>query len=280
MLQNSVSVHTHRVLEAFDTQGTRPAIVQIGNEITAGFLWNDGRIGGMFDTPDQWSRLAALMERAVQGVRAAVGDSTRIMIHLDRGGDKDGARWLFDNLAQYQVEFDIIGLSYYPWWHGTLEDLSETLGAVSATYGKPILLVGTAYPWTLQWLDDTHNLVGLPEQLLPGYKATPEGQRDYVRDVMQIVADTPGGLGVCYWEPAFVSAPAMGSSRENVTLFDSTGEVLPGAAALGGTLIPGSVVAIPSCSRCRSTQTRFLRNSRWRTISRLVPVQGLSYTIC
>ena len=239
MIQDSVSVYTQRVLEPLDTQGTRPAIVQIGNEITAGILWNDRRIGGIFDTPDQWSRLAALVERAVQDVRAAVGDSTRIMIHLDRGGDKEGATWLFDSLAQYQVEFDIIGLSYYPWWHGTLEDLTETLGTVSATYGKPILLVETAYPWTLQWLDDTHNIVGLPEQLLPGYTATPEGQRDYIRDVMQIVADTPGGLGVCYWEPAYVSAPAMGSSWENLTLFGSTGEVLPGAAVLGGTLNTG-----------------------------------------
>ncbi len=235
VLEDSVALYTERVLEAFDADGIRPAIVQIGNEITSGFLWNDGRVGGAYDTSDQWARFAALLRHAAQGVRAAVGTSSQIMVHLDRGGDEAGARWFFDNLSQHQVDYDIIGLSYYPWWHGSLEDLVVTLDTVTALYAKPVMLAEIAYPWTLQWFDDTNNIVGLPEHLLPGYPATPEGQRNYIRDVLQIIADTPGGLGACYWEAAYVSTSGMGSPWENVALFDSTGEALPAASALGGT---------------------------------------------
>ncbi len=235
-LQDSVFAYTTQVLNALLGSGLQPAMVQIGNEITAGILWDDGRVGGPFDTPVQWDQLAALLTRAAQAVRSAAGDSMQIMVHLDRGGDLGGARWFFDNLQPYQVDFDVIGLSYYPWWHGSLSDLEATLDTVAAAYGKPIILAEFAYPWTLQWFDDVHNIVGLPAHVLPGYPATPEGQRDFIRDVMQLVHDTPGGLGACYWEPTYVSTAGLGSPWENVTLFDDSGAVLPGAAALGGTL--------------------------------------------
>jgi len=234
-LQDSVRIYTRQVIAALTARGVTPDAVQIGNEITAGFLWDDGRVGGEFDTPEQWDRFAALLRAAIAGVREATppGDTVRVVLHVDRGGDADGTVRFFDQLVARGVDFDWIGLSYYPWWHGTLGDLRRTLGVLAPRYGKPILVVETAYPWTLRWFDDVHNIVGTPEQLLSGYPAGPDGQLRFLRDVIRTVLDAPGGLGrgVVYWEPAWISVPDEGSPWENMTLFDERGNLLPAVGA-------------------------------------------------
>jgi len=226
-LKDSVYRYTSDLLEALNNQNTPPAIVQIGNEIICGFLWDDGRVCDAFNTPQQWSQLGQLLNEGIRAVRENT-DSTQIMIHIDRGGDNAGSRWFFDNLATVVSDFDIIGLSFYPWWHGTLDDLELNLSDLSPRYGKPIVLVETAYPWTLGWYDQTHNIVGLPEHLLPGYPGTVEGQGAFLADVMDIVRGVPEGrgIGLFYWGAELISAPQLGSVWENVTLFDFPGEVL------------------------------------------------------
>ena len=102
------------------------------------------------------------------------------------------------------------------------------------------MLIETAYPWTLLWKDNTHNPVGLPEHVLPGYPATPDGQSAFIRKLWDHVYS-----GICYWAPEYIAAPRFGSHWENLALFDFDGEVLPGASALGaGT--PTSSDAPPS----------------------------------
>lgn len=233
-LRDSVKAYTQHVLAALKTQGTVPAIVQIGNEITGGFLWNDGRVGGAFDTPLQWKRLGELLQSATEGVREVVGDSSRIMIHIDRGGSPGAARWFFDHLIAEGVSFDLIGLSYYPWWHGPLEQFQATLNLLKAHYRAPVFLAETAYPWTLEWFDDRHNIVGLPEHVLPGYPATPQGQVAFLTTVVESLMRV-AAQGACYWAPDYVATPGYGSPWENLALFDGQGDVLPAAAALGGT---------------------------------------------
>jgi arabinogalactan endo-1,4-beta-galactosidase len=236
-LRDSVSAYAERVLRALSAQGTIPDIVQVGNEITGGMLWNDGRVGGAFDTPAQWGQLGELLQSAVSGIKSAVGDTARILIHIDNGGSASTAAWFFGNLSQTNVPFDMIGLSYYPWWHGSLNDLTDTITTTAASFGKPVAVVETAYPWTLQWYDDTNNIIGLPEQLQPGYPASPAGQAAFIGAVVSTAEDVPGGLGsgVCYWAPDYVTTPGLGSPWENLALFDNNGNVLPGARALGGT---------------------------------------------
>jgi arabinogalactan endo-1,4-beta-galactosidase len=210
-------------------------MVQIGNEITCGMLWNDGRVCERFDTPTQWDRLAELVESAIRGVNDGIGpkDSIKIIIHIDRGADSTGSRWFFDNLRAQGVDFDVIGLSYYPWWHGTLDEVSSNLNALVQRYDKDVMIVETAYPWTLAWFDDTHNIVGLSEHLLPGYPASVDGQRRFLIDLMGIVRTAPNGrgMGVFYWSPEYISAPTLGSPVENVTLFDFAGNLLNSIAA-------------------------------------------------
>ena len=228
-LEDSVRAYTAGVVTALAEQGTAPDMVQIGNEVICGMLWDEGRVCSPYDSPEQWDAFAALVTAGARGVRDATGgDSVRIMVHIDRGGDNAGSRWFFDNLLARDVEFDIIGQSFYPWWHGTLDELEANLAELASRYGKDMVVVETAYPWTLDWHDDTHNSVGLPEHLHPGYPATVEGQRAFLSDLMRIVAGVPDcrGLGVFYWAPEWIPAPSFGSAWENVALFDFSGEVL------------------------------------------------------
>ena len=229
-LKDSVYQYTFNVITALKNQNTLPEIVQIGNEITCGMLWDDGCVCDQFNTPQQWAQLAELINEGIRGVNVSLetGDTVKIMIHIDRGGDNNGSQWFFDHLIEQNVDFDIIGLSYYPWWQGTLSDLELNLNDLAQRYGKEIILVETAYPWTLDWYDNTHNIVGDPSQLLPGYPATVEGQTNFLSDLITLVRNIPDnkGTGLFYWAPEWISVPALGSPWENVTLFSFTGEIL------------------------------------------------------
>lgn len=229
-LKDSVYQYTKNVMRALCDQQTLPDMVQIGNEITPGMLWDDGRVGGSFDTPQQWSKLGELIKAGIRGVREScgAGDSVRIMIHLDRGGDNAACRWYFDNLLAQGVEFDIIGLSYYPWWHGTLNAVRANLDNLALRYGKDLVIAETAYPWTLQWFDNRNNIVGSANQLHAGYPATVDGQAAFLRELIKIVRNVKNerGRGLFYWAPEYISVQPLGSSWENNTLFDFNNNAL------------------------------------------------------
>ena len=226
---DSVRSHTRDVTRRFIDRGIPLESVQIGNEITNGMLWPVGRVGGGDDRARQWEALATLLRAAIEGVEAATTETPRppIVVHVDRGGDPDGARWFFDNLARFRLDFDRIGLSYYPWWHGTLDDLETTVDALVERYDKPVTIVETAYPWTLDWFDDTHNPVGRPEQLLASFAATPDGQRRFAAELVARLRTREAFTGVHWWAPEWIAAPGFGSAWENVALFDPEGRPLP-----------------------------------------------------
>jgi arabinogalactan endo-1,4-beta-galactosidase len=232
-LRKSVRSYTATAVGALRMANALPEVIQIGNEITAGFLWDDGRVGGKFDTDEQWKHFAALLKAAIAGAQDPLdkNDHVKIMIHVDRGGDPAGARAFFDKLEKEDVPFDVIGLSYYPWWQGSMDDLAQTMSVLAHRFGKPIVVAETAYPWTLSWFDDVKNSVGEQSQILPAYEASPEGQAAFLRDLLKTIAAVPGGLGrgLVYWSPEDVSIPGVGSSWENLTLFDYNGEILPAA---------------------------------------------------
>ena len=238
-LKDSVYFYTYNLVSALKDQGTLPDIVQIGNEITCGMLWDDGRVCDQFNTTQQWAQLGELINEGIRGVNESLNlaDTVKIMIHLDRGGDNLGSQWFFDHLLAQNVDFDIIGLSYYPWWQGTLANLEVNVNDLAQRYDKEIIIVETAYPWTLDWYDNTHNLVGEPSQLLQGYPASVEGQTNFLNDLFNLVMDVPEnkGLGLFYWAPEWISVPTLGSPWENVTLFDFTGELLSSISVFDST---------------------------------------------
>ncbi len=208
-LTQAVFDYTKETIRAFGEANATPDIVQIGNEITPGMLWPDGRL------PDNWKNFAELLNAGINGVNAGRGNHPRprIMIHIDRGGDKKGTKAFFDRLNSYGVPYDVIGQSYYPWWHGTLLDLRENLSFMAREYHKDILLVEVAYCW--RPTEYRRRSGPFPE--------SPEGQRQFLEAVHRLVLDTPDdrGVGIFWWEPAVI-----GGLRSR-GFFDDEGDALP-----------------------------------------------------
>lgn len=223
VLADSVEAYTERVLRAFDAAGALPVAVQIGNETTSGVLWNDGRVGGSYDNDAQWQKLRTLLSRGITAVRRVqrADSPIKVVLHIDRGGSWSGTQWWFDRIGT-TVDYDWIGLSYYPWWHGTLSAFQYNLSQASRRYGKGILIAETAYPWSTGWFDNTNNIVGSGSTLAPGYPATPTGQRDFLRFLSTMLKQQANAVGWVYWAPDWTAAPRFGSAWENVALFDHT----------------------------------------------------------
>lgn len=233
-LSATVESYTKSVIHAFAAQGTPVDIVSIGNEVTDGMLWPTGKLY-LSNGTQQWTQFTTLLKAGLQGAQEGnpSGHKLLTMIHIDRGGDNAGAEWFYDNILKQGVQFDVIGLSYYPWWHGPLTQLSQNIDALAKKYGKPIVVVETQYPWTLADGDQTTpNQVSSQTQLQAGYPATPEGQESYVRDVVSLVAAVPNhlGMGVFYWEPAWLPGvgwePGAGDPNSNLTEFNWQGQAL------------------------------------------------------
>jgi arabinogalactan endo-1,4-beta-galactosidase len=238
MLTKTVYNYTYDVVSRLDKQGTRPDIIQIGNEVTNGMLWPLGKIYVDGDPQQHWTEFTTLLKAGIQGARDACKGSrkTRIMIHIDRGGDNGGSRYFYDKLLAYNVDFDLIGLSYYPFWHGTLSALQANLNDLSPRYQKDIVLAETAYPWTFANGDSETNSVPPGTALNTSYPASPEGQLGFMRNVISILQQVPGnrGLGVVYWEPDWIPGvgwePGAGDGWDNMTLFDWDGKALSSIA--------------------------------------------------
>ncbi len=132
-LQDSVYDYTKEVLLALKNQGTPPDMVQVGNEINHGMIWPEGHVRS-FDS------LAQLVFVGIQAVREVTPDAS-VMIHIALGGQNDESHFFLDNLVKRNVPFDVIGLSYYPKWHGTLADLKYNINNLAITYRKDIIVV-------------------------------------------------------------------------------------------------------------------------------------------
>ncbi|MFF8386343.1 arabinogalactan endo-beta-1,4-galactanase [Streptomyces kanasensis] len=234
-LRADVYDHTRDVLAALKAQGTTADMVQIGNETDSGMLWPEG------STTD-WSRLAGLLNAGASAAKS-VSSSTRVALHLAHGGDNALYRWWFDAATAHGVRFDVIALSFYGYWHGPLSALQANLDDVSARYGKPVLVVETAYPFRLDDEDGHENIIDRTDELVDGYPATPAGQATWLRDVMNVVEAVPHGrgLGVVYWEPTWTAVrgngwdpadPSSGNGWENQALFDYADRPLPAMAWL------------------------------------------------
>jgi arabinogalactan endo-1,4-beta-galactosidase len=230
-LKQAVYDHTYRVLHDLRAQGTPAAMAQVGNEINGGLLWPDGRW-------DNWDGLAALLTAGSTAVTAA-SPGTKVVLHLAEGGNNSGHRWWFDQATARNVPFDVIAVSHYVYWHGTLGALQANLMDLSTRYGKPVMVAETAYGFTTAENDHETNIFNPALAAAGGYPATPRGQADALRDILTVVAGVPNALGVFYWEPTWTAAegagwdpadPASGDGWENQALFDYRGRALPGLA--------------------------------------------------
>jgi arabinogalactan endo-1,4-beta-galactosidase len=206
-------------------------MVQTGNEINGGMLWNYG-------STSNWSQLAALLTSGINGVKAA-DSATKIVLHIaNAAADSTDKAW-YQNAVNYGIPFDVIGLSYYDYWHGPLDQMQTTLDDLRATFKKPVMIAETAYPWTMANGDaETNSVTSSNTTLDAGYPATPAGQAANFRDVLSICQAVANGgcLGAFYWEPTWTVVagngwdPANASSGdgwENQAMFDFSDKALP-----------------------------------------------------
>jgi arabinogalactan endo-1,4-beta-galactosidase len=203
--------YTRDTLMKFREAGVPPDMVQIGNEIRNGMLWPDGKV------PAHWDNFTDYLRAGIKGVDAACGNGPRpkIMIHFDQGASIPKTKYFFDNLKHYGVHYDVIGFSYYPWWHGSIADLRENLAFAAARYDKDVYVAEVAYYWR-------------PSQYFrkspPPFPESPEGQCDFLDEVTRAVMSVPNGRGqgVFWWEPA-VNNRGLGARG----FFDDDGTALP-----------------------------------------------------
>jgi len=235
LLADSVYRYTNEVIANFRAADALPDYLQIGNEITPGLLWDDGRVGwqgSYWDTEQQWDQFTELLQAGIAGARDSLppDEQPQIILHITTACDNQASRWWLDNVLNRGVEFDIIGFSYYPWWHGTLAQLQDNTFDLAYRYGKYIQIVESSYPWTLENFDSTGNFVWQNAQLASGFPAAPEGQLQFFLELYNLIDNIPGSRGnlLCFWEPEWIVCPAAPENPcDNLTLFDNYGESLP-----------------------------------------------------
>jgi arabinogalactan endo-1,4-beta-galactosidase len=240
-LAATVHDYTRDIIASFARAGAAVDMVQIGNEVTAGMLWPVGQIYRP-DGTTHFPEFCTLLNAGITGARAGNprGHRLDVMVHIDRGGDNGGTRWFFDHITEQGVDdYDVIGLSFYPFWHGPLSALGANLTDTATRYGRPIVVVETAYPWTLGNGDQLANFITSADQLPDGtaYPATPPGQAAYFEGLRDVLSQVPSGLGAGFvgWEPEWIPgvgwAPGQGNPNDNLTMFDWTGAALPSIRA-------------------------------------------------
>jgi arabinogalactan endo-1,4-beta-galactosidase len=230
-LEAQVQTYSRQVVADLVRQGTPPAMVQVGNEINNGLLWPQG-------STTNFAQLAGLLKAGIAGVKAA-WPPARIVLHLAAAWSESGLAWWYGQAQSYGVPFDVIGLSYYDYWHGRLDVIQADLDDLAAQFGKPVMIAETAYPFTLASNDPTAALsFSTASELDPGYPATQAGQAANFRDVLSVVQAVPDGmgLGAFYWEPTWTvvkgngwdpSDPSSGDGWENQAMWDYSDTALP-----------------------------------------------------
>ena len=229
-LGQAVYDFTRSVLHRLSTENLLPSMVAVGNELSKGLLWPYGKV-------PNFERIASYLNAGIRAVREAAPEA-KIMIHLDNGGNNQLYRNWFDSyFAAGGMDFDYIGLSYYPFWHGSLGDLKRNLNDLASRYGKDMIIAEVSTGFTLEDYASYEKLA--PEQRkgmatkpelaakVP-YAMSPAGQSAFMQDVMEILRQVPEGrgLGFVYWEPAWIPVPGCGWANDAALAY--TGEKGPG----------------------------------------------------
>jgi len=255
-LTEAVYTFTRETLLAMQDADVLPELVQVGNELSNGTLWPLGKLGeaGSYDN------LARFIRAGIRGVRS-VDAKMPIMLHLDNGGNNALYRDWFDHyLERGEDDFQIIGLSYYPFWHGTLADLQNNMNDLAVRYGKDLVIAEVSMGFSME---DYGAYEKLSDEERKGYATrmelaakvpfpmTKEGQADFLKALFAVIDQVPNGKGrgFFYWEPAWIPVPGSGWANEaalryieeegpggnewaNQALFDYEGNALPALKAI------------------------------------------------
>lgn len=268
-LEQAVYDFTLETMETFLAQGVNITMVQVGNELSNGLLWPEGKvpnydniarfvnagIRAVRKADADYQKRVQEGEAKVLGVRGQKLDKIPVMIHLDNGGKNELYREWFDNFTKRGEDFEIIGLSYYPFWHGTLQMLEDNMNDIAERYGKDLIVAEVSMGYTME---DYKDYEKLSDEERKGYATRPalvekieypmtvQGQYDFMEDFLQRISHIYGnqGRGYFYWEPAWIPVPGSGwatpaslkyiedpgpcgNEWANQALFDYKGNALP-----------------------------------------------------
>lgn len=246
-LEQAVYDYTMESMQTFLDAGVNITMVQVGNELSNGLLWPEGKV-------PNYDNIATFVNAGIRAVRKA--DATiPVMIHLDNGGNNALYREWFDNFTKRGEDFEIIGLSYYPFWHGSLQMLNDNMNDIAERYGKDLVIAEVSMGYTME---DYKNYEKLSDEERKGYATRPalvekieypmtkQGQYDFMEDFLNRISHIKGGKGkgFFYWEPAWIPVPGSGwatpaslkymndpgpcgNEWANQALFDYDGNALP-----------------------------------------------------
>ena len=249
-VEQKVFEHTKEILELINKNQFPVDYVQVGNEITNGMIWPYGQLDGSVSPRGNYEGLTRLLKSGIKAVREY--SKAKVVIHLERSYDQFTYHEYFTHLDKYGVDYDVIGMSYYPYWHGTMPQLFGNIKMLKEKFHKDIMIMETGYGFTVE--DYIQN--GSQAQLVftqgefdylnnkMTYPMTKEGQVSFLKDLLK-QAKEMGVLGVCYWEPLWIPGPNIcwastyaqkyihdesKSTRNewaNQCLYDYHGEALP-----------------------------------------------------
>ena len=264
-LEQAVYDFTLEMMHLYLENGINITMVQVGNELSNGLLWPEGKV-------PNYDNIAAFVNAGIRAVRKA--DEERlagsikgvcpqmeglskipVMIHLDNGGNNALYREWFDNFTKRGEDFELIGLSYYPFWHGSLQMLNDNMNDIAKRYGKDLIVAEVSMGYTM---DDYKDYEKLADEERKGYATKPalvekieypmtvQGQYDFMEDFLNRIShiDDGKGKGFFYWEPAWIPVPGSGwatpaslkyiqdpgpcgNEWANQALFDYEGNALP-----------------------------------------------------
>ncbi len=207
--------YTRDCLEKLKAAGVDVGMVQIGNETNGAMCGESSTaVGG-------WKKIMQLMAAGSKATREVFPDAL-VAVHFANPEKVTNYESYAKNLDYYQVDYDVFASSYYPFWHGTLENLTQVLGKVNAAYGKKVMVAETSYAFTADDSDFYGNTIGDGGGIVKNYPFTCQGQANLVRDVVDTVAHIPGGIGVFYWEGTWISSGGS-SYEENRKLWYENG---------------------------------------------------------
>jgi arabinogalactan endo-1,4-beta-galactosidase len=228
-LEKQVEEYSKDVITQLKAADCMPDMVQVGNETTGGLLWPLGHLHvpdspvkqeanekiqnvylQPYDETQVWSNVTRFLKAGVRGVKAGAGDTPpKIVLHIDCGGDWQVTKWWFDHVTSAGVDFDIIGQSFYPRYHGTLSMLQENIVECRKRFGKEFIVAETGYPQTggEQIMSPpeamAHPVLSAADPKAKGFyewPGTQQGQLQYMVDLVNTVKRA-GGAGVFDWAP-------------------------------------------------------------------------------
>lgn len=246
-LEKAVYDFTKDSLQKVLDAGVNVRMIQVGNELSNGLLWPEGQL-------PNYDNVAKFVSAGIRACREVKADIP-LMIHLDNGGNNALYRDWFDHYMERGEDFDYIGLSYYPFWHGTLQMLEDNMNDIAVRYGKELIVAEVSMGHTME---DYKNYEKLTDSERKGYATKPElaakveypmtvqGQADFTKDFLKRVANVADnkGAGFFWWEPAWIPVSGSGWATSaslkymndpgpcgnewaNQALFDYEGNALP-----------------------------------------------------